>query len=129
MSNFYELIQKIKKRPSMYLGKPAISNLRSCLAGYILARRELGISQTEQEKKFTEFQEWIQKKFNISSSQSWDKVILFYSEDERTALERFFELFEEFVSPDRKNLVESQNSQLESSPDLFVSKLSSRTNS
>ncbi len=42
MSNFYELIQKIKKRPSMYLGKPAISNLRSCLAGYILARRELG---------------------------------------------------------------------------------------
>ncbi|MUG96511.1 hypothetical protein F7734_30905 [Scytonema sp. UIC 10036] len=129
MSNFYELIQKIKKRPSMYLGKPAISNLRSCLAGYILARRELGISQTEQEKKFTEFQEWIQKKFNISSSQSWDKVILFYSEDERTALERFFELFEEFVSPDNKNLVESQNSQLESSPDLFVSKLSSRTNS
>lgn len=129
MSNFYELIQKIKKRPSMYLGKPAISNLRSCLAGYILARRELGISQTEQEKKFTEFQGWIQKKFNISSSQSWDKVILFYSEDERSALERFFELFEEFVSSDNKTKVESQDSQLESSPDLFVGKLSSPTNS
>ncbi len=44
----------------MYLGKPAITHLRSCLAGYILARRELGISQTEQEKKFTEFPGWIQ---------------------------------------------------------------------
>ena len=129
MSNFYQLIQKIKKRPSMYLGKPAISNLRSCLGGYILARRELGISQTEQEKKFTEFQGWIQKKFNITSSQSWDKVILFYSEDERTALERFFELFEEFLSLENKNKLESQDSQLESSPDFFVGKLSSPTNS
>lgn len=45
----------------MYLGNPAISNLRSCLAGYILARRELGITQTEQEKHFTEFQTWVQK--------------------------------------------------------------------
>jgi len=129
MSNFYELIQKIKKRPSMYLGKPAISNLRSCLAGYILARRELGISQTEQEKKFTEFQGWIQNKFNITSSQSWDKVILFYSEDERTALERFFELFEEFLSPDNETQIELQDAQLESSPDLFVGNLSSPKNS
>ncbi len=81
----------------MYLGKPAISNLRSCIAGYILARRELGISQTEQEKGFTEFQSWVQEKFNISSSQSWDKIILFYSEDERKALDRFFELFQEYL--------------------------------
>ncbi len=129
MSSFYELIQKIKKRPSMYLGKPAISNLRSCLAGYIFARRELGISQTEQEKKFTEFQGWIQKKFNITSSQSWDKVILFYSEDERTALERFFELFEEFLSADNETRLELEDAQLESSPDLFVGKFSSPTNS
>ncbi|MBW4603409.1 MAG: hypothetical protein KME29_28550 [Calothrix sp. FI2-JRJ7] len=97
MSNLYELISKIEKRPSMYLGKPAISNLRSCIAGYILARRELGITQTEQEKHFTEFQSWIQEKFNISYSQSWDKIILFYSEDERKALDRFFELFNEYL--------------------------------
>ncbi|BAZ12119.1 hypothetical protein NIES4071_39470 [Calothrix sp. NIES-4071] len=81
----------------MYLGKPAISNLRSCIAGYILARRELGIAQTEQEKNFTEFQSWVQEKFNITSSQSWDKIILFYSEDERKALDRFFELFNEYL--------------------------------
>ncbi|MDF5719732.1 MAG: hypothetical protein PUP91_04415 [Rhizonema sp. PD37] len=129
MSNFYELIQKMKKRASMYLGKPAITNLRSCLAGYILARLELGISQTEQEKNFTEFQGWIQKKFNITSSQSWDKVILFYSEDERTELERFFELFEEFVSPDNKTKLKSQDSLLESSSDFLLGKLLSSTNS
>ncbi|MBM0740182.1 hypothetical protein JOY44_00740 [Phormidium sp. CLA17] len=97
MSNFYQLISKIKRRPSMYLGKPAISNLRSFLSGYILARRELDIPQTQEEKEFSEFQFWIKSKFKISSDQSWDKTILFFSEDEQSAIAHFFNLFDEFV--------------------------------
>ncbi|MDZ8049969.1 MAG: hypothetical protein RMX68_030655 [Aulosira sp. ZfuVER01] len=97
MSSLYDLIGKIQKRPSLYLGKPSVCNLRSCISGYILARRELGISQNDEERQFTEFQTWIQSKFHISSSQSWDKIILFYSEDERNALDSFFKLFEEFT--------------------------------
>jgi hypothetical protein len=57
----------------LYLGKPSVCNLCSWLSGYILARRELGIAQTDEERQFTEFQTWIQTKFNISSSQSWKK--------------------------------------------------------
>jgi len=45
---------------------------------------------------FDNFQEWIQRRFDIQSCQSWAKIILFYSHDERGALEKFFELFEEF---------------------------------
>ncbi len=104
MGSLYELIQKIKRRPSMYLGRRSISNLRSCLAGYILARRELGVPQTEQEREFVEFQDWIKKRFNITSGQSWDSIILFYSEDEITAVDRFFELFEEFLQRNKKAL-------------------------
>jgi hypothetical protein len=98
MSNFYQLISKIKRRPSMYLGKPAISNLRSFLSGYILARRELDIPQTQEEKEFSEFQFWIKSKFKVSSDQSWDKTILFFSEDEHSAIAYFFNLFDEFVA-------------------------------
>jgi hypothetical protein len=97
MSDLYTLVEKVRKRPSMYLGQASISNLRSCLAGYILAKREMGLPPTEQEKEFTEFQSWIQEKFKINSSQSWDKIILFFCEDERSALERFFVLFDEFL--------------------------------
>ncbi len=50
MSDLYDLIQKIQKRPSMYLGKPHISNLRSCLSGYNLARRQLGIPPSQHEQ-------------------------------------------------------------------------------
>lgn len=98
MSSLYEVIQRIKKRPYMYLGKCSISNLRAFLSGYILSRRELGMAQTEQEKEFGEFPAWLQKKFGINSTQSWDSIILFYCEDEREALERFFNLFEEFLN-------------------------------
>lgn len=98
MSNFYQLISKIEKRPSMYLGRPSISNLRSFLSGYIFARRELDLSPTSEEKEFSEFQSWIKSKYKIPSDQSWDKIILFFCEDENRALLEFFKLFHEFSS-------------------------------
>ena len=104
MSNLYELLKKIQKRPSMYLGKASITNLRSCLSGYILARRELGIPQTEAEKKFLEFQTCLKQKFSINSGQSWDRIILFFAEDEKNALEHFFDLFEEFLQQQQTEL-------------------------
>ncbi|MEQ8463010.1 hypothetical protein [Coleofasciculus sp. E1-EBD-02] len=115
MSDLYDLLQKIQKRPSMYLGKPHISNLRSCLSGYNLARRQLGIPPTKHEQEFVEFPNWIKEKFNISTGQSWDNIILFYSEDERTALNKFFELFQEFTQESEKNgKHESTEEQVES---------------
>ena len=92
----YEMLQEIKKRPGMYLGKRSITRLRSFLDGYMGAREDLGLPRTEQEKEFNEFQEWIQQRFNITSSHGWDSIILFYSADERDALDKFFELFEKF---------------------------------
>jgi hypothetical protein len=82
----------------MYLGKPSISNLRSFLSGYIFARRELGLDPTSEEKEFSEFQNWIKSKYKIPSDQSWDRIILFFCEDENRALLEFFKLFHEFLS-------------------------------
>ncbi|BAY61756.1 hypothetical protein NIES22_18230 [Calothrix brevissima NIES-22] len=96
MSKFYELLQKVKKRPSLYLGKRSLSHLQVFLDAYTFARREIGIEPTEQEQDFEEFQEWIEQRFNQVNTQSWSRIILFYSEDESDALEKFFELFEEF---------------------------------
>ena len=97
MISFYELITKIQKRPALYLGKESISNLQVFLDGYTFARRELKVPISNEEEDFEDFQEWIEKKYNLQDTQSWTKIILFYSVDERDALERFFELFDEFV--------------------------------
>ncbi|WP_201789141.1 hypothetical protein [Scytonema hofmannii] len=96
MLDLYDLIRNIQKRPAMYLGQPSISHLRTFLAGYFFARHQLGEPETNQEKHFVNFQNWIQEKFKVTSSQSWDKIILFFSQDEHKALEQFFELFDEF---------------------------------
>lgn len=96
MSNLYELIERLKKRPGMYLGKASIIRFKSFLDGYVGARNDFGFPLTQDEQKFNQFQEWIQERFKITSSHSWADIILFYSQDERDALKQFFELFEEF---------------------------------
>jgi hypothetical protein len=97
MVDLYDLIRNIQKRPAMYLGRVSISNLRTFLAGYCFARRQMKIPQTLQEQLFSEFQTWIQQKFNLTSHQTWDQIILFFSQDEHTAVEQFFKLFDEFT--------------------------------
>ncbi|MEH2299500.1 MAG: hypothetical protein V7K88_10805 [Nostoc sp.] len=97
MVDLYDLICNIKKHPAMYLGRASISNLRTFLAGYCFARRQIGIPQTQQEQQFSEFQTWIQQRFNLTSNQTWDQIILFFSQDEHTALDQFFKLFDEFT--------------------------------
>jgi hypothetical protein len=93
----------IQKAPSMYLGQRSILCLQAFLSGYRIAQHTLGAVETEQDKDFQQFPEWIRQRFNIQTSQSWASIILFFSEDEQTALDRFFELFEEFVDRSPRN--------------------------
>jgi len=119
MLDLYDLLGKIKKRSSLYLGKQSLSHLNVFLDGYTFARRQLGIPLTEEEKKFEDFQEWIENRFNQADTQSWSRIILFYSEDEADALKRFFDLFEEFVSCE-KLLKDDATNNCEMSDELSV---------
>jgi len=98
-----DLLKEIKKRPGMFLGKKSLLSLHSFLAGYMMARLDMGLSTTKQEQKFNDFAEWIPIKFNDNSTRSWAGIILLNSEDESQAFDRFFELLEEF-----KNLQSKQ---------------------
>jgi hypothetical protein len=97
MTKFYQLLDRIQKKPAMYIGSPSISNLFMFLCGYQHARDLLETTDTEQEKEFAEFQPWLQKKFAVNTSASWAKIILFYSTDESHAFDSFFDLLEEFI--------------------------------
>jgi len=92
----YEMFGIIQQRPGMFLGQCSITRLRAFLDGYMSSRADLGLPQTQQELEFNQFQDWIQTRFKISSSHGWDSIILFYSADEKDALNNFFELFEQF---------------------------------
>jgi hypothetical protein len=107
---FFDLLQRIKQRPGMYLGKCSITRLRAFLDGYETARAELGFPDTEQQQQLDGFQEWIQERYQITSTHGWDSIILFFSVDEKDALDKFFKLLEEFlyqakIVEDKHNLV------------------------
>lgn len=95
---YNELLGSVKKRPGMYLGSGSITKLDMLLRGCSLARREVGVPPTKPEREFAGFQKWVEEKYGIKTGQSWSKIILFYSVDEREALKKFFELFEEYLN-------------------------------
>ena len=105
----YEFLDSIKQRPAMYLGTPSLTRLDMLLRGYTLARREAGLVPTEEEKEFEDFRSWVQEKYGINSGQSWSKIILFYSVDEYEALQKFFELFEEYLNRNKSSEVDENS--------------------
>jgi hypothetical protein len=86
--DLYEFLSWIKKRPGMYLRTASITRLDMVLRGYALARREVGLTPTKEEREFEGFQSWVQEQYGIKSNQLWAKIILFFSIDEREALKR-----------------------------------------
>ncbi len=94
--SFYELLREIEHKPGLYIGRPSITDLQMFLAGYDFARQELAIPLTAEELHFREFQPWLQRKFDIKTSESWARIILAQTADEGTAFERFFTLLREF---------------------------------
>ncbi len=96
----------------MYLGRHSVFSLQAYLDGYYYARRELGVPLTEQEYEFQEFLKWIRERFQVETGQLWASILLFHSADERSAVEQFFSLFEEFIN--RKKVRDFDERQVES---------------
>jgi hypothetical protein len=95
----FEILQKIRVRPGMYIGKPSVSDLFMFLVGYKTARRELGIELTEQEEEFcSEFQPWLQQKFQVPTVRSWAQIILMNTTNEAEGFASFFQLLDEFLN-------------------------------
>lgn len=101
MSSFYDLLPEIKKRPTLYLSRYSIFDFQSFYYGYDLARNQLGLTKSEQDREFEKFLSWVRLRYDIQTSQSWASLILFHSVDERDALDRLFELWEKFQNRDK----------------------------
>ncbi len=101
MQNFYDLLQKIRRRPALYLGRHSIFNLQAFLDGYYFARRELDVPLTAQEIEFQEFLKWLRDRFRVETGQLWASILLFHCADEHGAVDCFFELFDEFLHQDQ----------------------------
>jgi hypothetical protein len=93
-NSIVNLIAEIEKRPSMFLGKNYISCLRSFLDGWHYRNPE----ETIDDSFISSFQDYIEQKYKMQNTHSWDRIILFYSVDEQDALLSFFKLWHKFLN-------------------------------
>jgi hypothetical protein len=102
VSALFDLLEKIKTKPGLYIGTASITHLRMFIVGYRFARSEVGIANTEAESDFYKnFQPWLQNRLSIRTVSAWDKLVLLTCIDEKAAFSYFFQLLDEFAQRDR----------------------------
>ncbi|WP_343363310.1 hypothetical protein [Listeria seeligeri] len=94
IENLYDLLNKMKLRPGMYMGNSKLFRLYHLIKGF-----EEGMYQCENKKNgFNEkFQMWVERKYNVIVGKAWYRIINFYSEIEEDAIKNFYELLNEFL--------------------------------
>ena len=95
----FDLIEKIKPQPALFLGELSISKLRAFLDGYRSAIRYYNIPnpKTVQPLPFWFFHEYVARYYGFSGSTSgWVNMILKQVNNEKEGLALFFELFNNF---------------------------------
>lgn len=100
MTTVIELINEMRKRPALYIGQNSLSLFRAYIDGW--ASREPVLFGNDD--FLNEFQDWVEKKFNLKTTQSWNGIILSYSSDEADALKNFFEYFDQWILERNKRI-------------------------
>ncbi len=107
MSSLFNLLEKIRVKPGLYIGTASITHLRMFIVGYRFARSEMSINNTEAESDFYKnFQPWLQNRLSIRTVNAWDKIILLTCIDEKASFDYFFQLLEEFLQRDQSQDVD-----------------------
>ncbi len=99
-STFEALVETIRVRPGMYLGKAPLTGLWCMLLGYDMAVQEHGISELEQLDRRLEqaFDNWLRQQFGMGNAIGWYLFIINETPSEREAWNRFLKLWDNFYN-------------------------------
>lgn len=89
----HELIAEVRRRPSLYLPRLAVNDLRTLIHGWTIGRG----ANAEDRDFLAKFQRYVEEHFRINNSQGWAKIITFYSMQEDQELGVFFSLYDDFM--------------------------------
>ena len=107
MDTIFDLTEKIKLRPPMYIGSNKLSDMHTFLLGYRSA-----VIENQYERLFTDngisfqyFNFFVGRKYNCSSFMGYANIILKQTEnDEEKALRLFFNVIKEFEELEIKSI-------------------------
>jgi len=107
MDRFDSILLRIKERPGVYLGKPSLKRLSAFLGGYLICMHDITKDRTID--FYPGFQDYIQQRYRITSTQGWDKIIDFFCIKDEEAFYRFFEHLDEFLEQQGKPKLGEEN--------------------
>ena len=104
----HSVIERIRKRPVLYLGGESITALWHFILGYSLAELDYKIEEKNQKSilplGFGFMHEYVCCRLGIRNNKSWCNNILdSCGGDEKAALHKFFEYYDDFSSPEVKH--------------------------
>ena len=92
-----ELIKQIKPIPGLFIIKHSIFCLKAFIDGWCYRDIEEYIKEEAKEQVlYTEFYEWLRKKYDMTDSRGWADILYYKFETEEKALDEFFVLFNTF---------------------------------
>jgi hypothetical protein len=89
----------------MYIGAPSLTRLAAFLRGYDFACHDL--QATPADPFFLSFQEWVSNRLQ-SGSLGWDTSILKHTASEEVAFDRFWELYDEYMTQSKNGTPAAQ---------------------
>lgn len=97
MNYMQGILKKIKERPAMYIYECNLESLYAFMNGYMYR-----IFQNDDivPEFYPGYQEFIEDKYNVTTGQHWTKILDFFSENKKEALNKFFQHLEEYAEID-----------------------------
>jgi len=104
MDQFSDLLDRIAKRPAMFVGVCSLSRVANFLDGYCLAMEDLGCKTSP----LHGWMDWVELRFGIChSAWHWSRILLHHHGSDHAAIEALPGLFRDFVAErDQAGLVE-----------------------
>jgi hypothetical protein len=93
---FFGLLEAIRQRPGMYIGRKSLRDFRAWLDGFQFGRVQAGVEPLPDEAEFEGFDAFVCNKYRWHDVGGWAAKIAYYHRDDADAFDEFFRLLDEF---------------------------------
>lgn len=101
MDELIEILQDIKVRPEIYLGKKSLELLKAFITGFMICQNKLIHSSPD--AIFLGFQKYVEQKYGLETTHGWHSIIRFFTSSDEEAFDEFFLLFDNYTKSYIKN--------------------------
>lgn len=99
MKKILNLLQILKIKYGMFIGKKSLERLVAYIGGYEHCLIERGENISGLRMGFLPgFQEYIENRYNIHTDHHWSNIIQFFCNSDEEAFDTFYKLLDEFLA-------------------------------